>query len=326
MIEPFRQLLHRALCAAAMIAVLATTAGAQTTDAGRQPAPANSAPPLLPTINDSGVSTTDLFRQGGANQNADKQPDGRLNLTALLTNNGPQIKRGLKWRVYSTRASSSALTLQSTHDRAGPTLTLAPGTYAVNVTFGLAHLTRMIKINPADDKSERFVINAGGLKILARTDAGKFASPTMVTYDLYSDERDQHGKRKKILSRVRPGRITRLNSGIYRIVSHLGDANAVVAAEVTVEAGKLTEATVVHEAAKVTFKLVQSAGGDALADAQWIIMTQAGKIVKETAGALPSHVLAPGNYTISARWGGKLHTRTFAIKSGDNVEVEVVIR
>ena len=216
--------------------------------------------------------------------------------------------------------------LVSTHQDAQPAVKLAPGNYLINVAFGLAHLTRLITVTANQDTQEKFVINAGGLRIRARTESGNFSSPALVTYDLFSDERDQFGKRLKIMTGVRPGGITRLNSGIYRIVSRLGDANAVVASEVTVEAGKLTEAMVVHEVAKVTFKLVQNPGGDALADTQWIIMTEAGKVIKESAGALPSHVLAPGNYTISARWGGKLHTRTFAIKSGDNVEVEVVIR
>ena len=251
---------------------------------------------------------------------------GQLKLTALLTDSGPVVKKGLAWRIYRPGASGSLPTLVRTLRSASPTVNLDPGSYLINVAFGLAHITRLITVRPNDNRGENFTINAGGLRIRARTETGSFSSPALVQYDLFSDERDQFGKRKKILSNVRPGRITRLNSGIYRIVSKLGDANAVVAAEVTVEAGKLTEATVVHEAAKVTFKLVERSGGEALADAQWIIMTTAGKVIKETAGALPSHVLAPGSYTISARWRGKLHTRSFAIKSGDNVEVEVEIR
>ena len=267
---------------------------------------------------------------GQVNRQAARRPQqngkGRLKLTALLTDSGPIVRKGLAWRIYRPGASGSLPTLVRKLDGASPTIDLDAGSYLINVAFGLAHITRLITVRANDNRGENFTINAGGLRIRARTEAGSFSSPALVQYDLFSDERDQYGKRKKILSNVRPGRITRLNSGIYRIVSKLGDANAIVAAEVTVEAGKLTEATVVHEAAKVTFKLVERSGGEALAGAQWIIMTNAGKVIKETAGALPSHVLAPGSYTISARWRGKLHTRSFAINSGDNVEVEVEIR
>ena len=55
-------------------------------------------------------------------------------------------------------------------------------------------------------------------------------------------------------------------------------------------------------------------------------MTSSGKVVKETAGALPTHVLAPGDYTINASWGGRLYKRAFKVKSGENVEVEVIIQ
>ena len=282
-------------------------------------------PALLPSITVPPAPQPPPPQPPGVQPDASER-EGRVELKALLSSSGPVVKSGLVWRVYKPGPSGSPPVLVSTHHAPRPTVELAPGSYLINVAFGLAHLTRQITIAPDDTKREDFVINAGGLRIQASTERGSFSSPAVVTYDLFSDERDQFGKRQKIIGNVRPGGITRLNSGIYHIVSKLGDVNALVSAEVTVEAGKLTEATVVHEVAKVTFKLVQSPGGDALADAQWIIMTEAGKVIKETAGALPSHILAPGNYTISARWGGKLHTRTFAIKSGDNVEVEVVIQ
>ncbi len=74
----------------------------------------------------------------------------------------------------------------------------------------------------------------------------------------------------------------RLNAGAYHIVSTYGDANATVRADVTVEPGKITEATVKHAAAPVTFKLVQAAGGEALADTKWSILTTTGDVVKES--------------------------------------------
>ncbi|MGI9423714.1 MAG: hypothetical protein ACR2PA_11010 [Hyphomicrobiaceae bacterium] len=255
-----------------------------------------------------------------------KSAPQQLKLTALLTNNGPVINKGLFWRIFVPGPPNEDPKLLSERSTAQPVVKLKSGTYIVNVTFGLAHLTKTVTVSDGAPTSEKFVINAGGLKVLAQTDSGAFAPANAITYDVLSDERDQNGKRQVILQKAKPGLITRLNSGIYRIVSQLGDANATVGAEVTVEAGKLTEATVIHEAAKVTFKLVRQKGGEALADTQWTIMTQSGQIVKKTAGALPSHILAPGSYTISAKWGGSSHRRSFTVASGDNVEVEIVIR
>ena len=60
------------------------------------------------------------------------------------------------------------------------------------------------------------------------------------------------------MENAKPGLVIRLNAGAYHIVSLYGDANATVRADVTVEPGKITEATIKHTGAKTTFKLVQS--------------------------------------------------------------------
>ena len=93
----------------------------------------------------------------------------------------------------------------------------------------------------------------------------------------------------------------------------------------TVEAGKLTEVTLAHAAAKVTFKLVARPGGDAIADTQWSLATAQGEAVRESSGALPTHFLAPGGYVVSAKHAGRSYRRQFSVKTGDTAFVEVVI-
>jgi hypothetical protein len=98
-----------------------------------------------------------------------------------------------------------------------------------------------------------------------------------------------------------------------------------VKADVTVEPGKVTEATIKQTGAKTTLKLVQSLGGEALADTKWTILTSAGDVVKENAGALPTHILAPGSYAVVADHGGLSYTRKFSIETGEAKQVEVVV-
>ena len=117
----------------------------------------------------------------------------------------------------------------------------------------------------------------------------------------------------------------RLNAGIYSVVSIYGDANATARADVTVEAGKLTEVTLAHAAAKVTFKLVTRRGGDAIADTQWSLATNQGEQVRQSSGALPTHFLAPGVYVVSAKHAGRQYRRDFTVKSGDVAMIEVVM-
>jgi hypothetical protein len=249
-----------------------------------------------------------------------------VHLVARLTADGDELDQGLVWRVFGhTPENESQNTLLVTKKDASPTVKLKPGDYIVNAAFGRAHITRRISVKPggADPAVEQFVLNAGGLRLKAVV-GGADAPHNTVSYTIYSD-RDQTDTRKVVISSARPGVIVRLNAGIYHIVSTYGDCNAVVASDVTVEAGKLTEATVTHSAAKATFKLVQRAGGEALPDTQWTIQGADGDEVKESVGALPTHILAPGVYTVIAKSQGKTFQREITLANGETTQVELVM-
>jgi von Willebrand factor type A domain len=246
---------------------------------------------------------------------------------ALLTESGPQVKSGLIWRVFTPQPGpNGASKLVSTHRDAMPTAALVPGEYLVNAAFGLSNLTKKIKVESGRSLEETFVLNTGGLKLAAVLASGEALPPTSVRFDILSDEEDQFGNRHSILENAKPGLVIRLNAGAYHIVSLYGDANATVRADVTVEPGKITEATVKHAAAAVTFKLVQSPGGEALADTKWTILTPTGDVVKENTGALPTHILAAGNYAVVANHNGESYTNKFMVVSGQTKQIEVVMQ
>jgi len=252
---------------------------------------------------------------------------GQVSLVAVLTQDGQNIDQGLIWRVFRDKPGPDGkLKLLSTHREATPTLQLEAGDYIVNVAFGRANLTRRIAVSGERPAQERFVLNAGGLRLTPAVATSEPINDKAVSYDVYSDERDQYGQRTKVMSGVKPGLVIRLNAGIYNVVGTYGDANAVTRSDVTVEAGKLTEATLTHAAAKVTFKLVARAGGDAIADTQWNIANAQGEVVKESVGALPTHIFALGTYTVSARNAGEVFQRTFTLQAGESVQIEVMRR
>ena len=246
---------------------------------------------------------------------------------ALISETGPSLRSGLTWRVYASKVSTegSGFKLLSTHREATPTAALLPGEYLVNAAYGLSNLTRKIKVESGRSLEETFVLNTGGLKLAALLPSGEGLPEGAVKIDILSDEEDQFGNRNKILANAKPGVVIRLNAGAYRIESLYGDANAVVKADVTVEPGRVTEAAIKQTGSKTTFKLVQSLGGEALADTKWTILTSAGDVVKENAGALPTHILAPGSYAVVADHGGVSYTRKFSIESGETKQVEVVV-
>ena len=250
-----------------------------------------------------------------------------VRMVARLTADGEEIEEGLTWRVYGHAAGEGKTSLIATKQDARPSFKLKVGDYIVNAAFGRAHSTRRISVKPggpADGTMEEFVLNAGGLRVKALV-SGADAPHNTVSYAIYSD-RDQTDNRKLVLSAAKPNLIIRLNAGIYHIVSTYGDCNAVVRSDVTVEAGKLTEATVTHSAAKATLKLVHRAGGEALPDTQWTIQTPQGDEVKESVGALPTHILAPGNYTVIAKSQGRVFQWDIALSNGETTQVELIMK
>jgi hypothetical protein len=245
---------------------------------------------------------------------------------ALLTEAGPQLKTGLTWRVFTPQPGpSGARKLVSTHREAMPTAALPPGEYLVNAAYGLSNLTKKIKVESGRSLEETFILNTGGIKLAAVLVSGARLSQSSVRFDILSDEEDQFGNRRMVIENAKPGLVIRLNAGAYHIVSLYGDANATVRVDVTVEPGKITEATIKHAAAAITFKLVQSAGGEALADTQWSILTTTGDVVKENAGALPTHILSVGNYAVVAKHSGESYTSKFDVVAGKPKQIEVVM-
>lgn len=260
--------------------------------------------------------------QAGAQQS--NQQTGQVSLVAMLTEDGQRADKGVTWRIFGARGPDGQPRVTATHKEASPVLQLIAGEYLVNAAFGRANVTRRITVMPGAQTLEAFMLNVGVLRVNVVLGNNQPAPASAIAFDILSDERDRFGQRMKVITGGKPGRIVRLNSGLYQIVSQYGDANASVQADFTVEPGKLTEATLIHHAARVTLKLVRSAGGEAIADTQWSIINRQGDIVKETAGALPTHLLLPGTYTVSARSQGQVYRRTFAVKSGEATQVEVL--
>ncbi len=325
-----RRTIHGALAAAPLILLAMATPGRAQTPPDWDMGVTTAAPPApkpdeaAPAPSDG--NTTVIPRSTG-DKDAQGSETAQVHLVALLTADGQRIDQGLVWRVFREKADADGKTkLVNTYRDASPVVKLRPGDYVINAAFGRAHLTRKVTVQPggAEPAVEQFVLNAGGLRVTALI-GGKPAQAGSVSYSIYSD-RDQSDSRKLVMSGAKPALVMRLNAGIYHVVSTYGDANATVSSDVTVEAGKLTEATIAHAAAKATFKLVARAGGEALPDTQWSIQTPQGEPVKESIGALPSHILAPGTYTVVAKWQGKAFRREFTLTDGEMTQVEVVIQ
>jgi hypothetical protein len=250
----------------------------------------------------------------------------RYMLEARLQDEGDSLPSGVTWRVFATTPGPDGKLPLIGEARGGAIeVSLQPGEYYVHAAYGRAGATKKITVSPTGGR-DAVIINAGGLKLTAMVDKDERLAANHISFDVYAPDDDGSDERILLVPDAPPDQVIGLNAGVYHIICRYGDANAVVRAEIRVEPGKLTEATVYQKAARLTLKLVTSHGGEALANTKWSILTPQGDSVVESVGAFPSVVLASGDYTAVASHEGNTYERNFTVEAGLDRDVEVLAK
>jgi hypothetical protein len=260
-------------------------------------------------------------------EDVDPEAPVPIKLTAYLSGSEERITRGVVWRMFTGRAGDDGRykMLHELRD-AQPTLELEPGSYFVNVSWGLAHATKRLQVMPGQPAHEQLILKAGAIRLNARQASGAPIEMDDARFDIYSDRTDQFGNRERLIANAEAGPAIRLNSGTYYVVSHYGDSNAIVESQIEVKPGQVSEVILIHDASKVTFRLAERRGGEAIADTRWTIKTPDGQVVERSAGAFPTHILTSGKYRVEAQHNGRLFTREFELAGGGAQQIEVLMR
>lgn len=250
-----------------------------------------------------------------------------IHLEARLAEGGAPMKYGLSWRIFSPiPGPDGKLPMLASSEGGSTSFDLEPGDYFVHVAFGRAGATKKVKISATENPAtETLVLDAGGMVLNAVSGSDVRIPPDELSFAIYASEVREDGDRGLIMDDVKPNEIVRLNAGTYHVVSDYGKVNATIRADIRIEAGRLTQAVIQHRAAQITLKLVSQAGGEAIADTAWSILTAAGDSVAESVGAFPEVVLAEGKYTAVARHKNNIYQRDFTVSSGRNQDVEVLL-
>ena len=249
--------------------------------------------------------------------------ESELTLEAHLAQDNPPLTSGVTWRVFASRPDiDGTLPLVATSMGGTTSFRLPSGTYFVHAAYGRAGAVKRIDMR-GKPRVEPLNLDAGGLRLTAVIGEDTPANPKDVTFEIYKDVED--GERIRLVDDANEDPVLRLNAGTYHVVSRYGTVNAIVRADIQVNPGKLTEATISHKGAKITLKLVEDAGGEAQANTQWTVLTPAGDILHSSVGAFPSIILAEGTYTALARHDDQNYSRDFEVNAGIDRDVEVRI-
>lgn len=258
-----------------------------------------------------------------------------LALAARYAEDGPFIQRSMHWRVFVAKPDPTApLTLAAESSDSFPVFALLPGEYVVHAAYGLASSTQRVKLFDGP-RREILVVPGGGLRLQGRV-GETMIPPQRLRFEIYEGSFLQRAgaasptggraERPPVVRHANAGDLVLLPAGVYYVQSTYGEGNAVIQADVRIEPGRLTDATVHHRAAQITLKLVNAPGGEAIANTQWSVLTPGGDSIKESIGAFPSVVLAEGDYLAVARHDGRTYQQTFHVQSGRDREIEVLAR
>jgi hypothetical protein len=247
----------------------------------------------------------------------------QVTMAAQLTGEAVDISRGLVWRVFRPEPGPDGkLPLMASAQGGTAVFELAPGSYLVHASFGRAGATKRITVG-REAKRESLVLDAGGLKLDAILTNGRRIPAAKLRFSIFEASGEDDGG-AEIARDVKPNTVIRLNAGTYHVVSNYGNVNAVIRSNITVEAGKLIEATVEHQAAEITVKLVRETGGEAIADTSWSIVSASGEPIRDSVGAYASLVLTEGEYVIIAKNRDRIYQRTYTVEAGVDQEVELI--
>jgi hypothetical protein len=244
-----------------------------------------------------------------------------LSANAAFAENNQPIRSGLIWRVYEDRGDTVSPTIVTRSTSPTPNFTLAPGNYIIHVAYGFAGASKRISVQ-SGNLSERLTISAGALRLKGAVGDSPIPNQRL-SFAVYVPIA-QNSEGRLVLANGKANDLIRLPEGTYHVVSTYGDANAIMRADLKVESGKVTEATLNHRAATVTLKLVGAAGGEAFAGTAFSVLTPGGDVIREAIGAFPSVTLAEGDYVLIARHEGKVRTREFKVESGLDRDIEII--
>ena len=257
-----------------------------------------------------------------------------LALAARFVPDGPYVPRSLHWRVFVAKPDATGpLVLAGEATDPYPVFSLAPGDYVVHVAYGLASATQRVSLRDGSRK-ETVIVPGGGLRLEARVGETAIAAHR-VKFEIYEGSflqradagaSGRRSDRPPLVRSANSGDLVLLPAGIYYVKSIYGEGNAVIQADVRIEPGRLTDATVYHRAAQITLKLVNTSGGEAIANTAWSVLTPGGDSIKDSIGAFPNVVLAEGEYIALARHDGKIFQANFKVQSGRDREIEVLAR
>ena len=236
---------------------------------------------------------------------------GQLSVNARIIKGSAPMEAGILWNVFENKGGRPGQKVAASR-KGQPVFKLPDGNYIVQAMLGYSKASATVTVKGGQLTSRDLVFNAGGIKLTSIISGQIKLDGLKPVYTI------KNSKGQVIAKNLSSNRIIHLNAGTYVVYSRIGRANSVVTAKISVQPGKLTEATLNHSAGRITFELTKERGGEPFSEVAWKFRRSDGEVVATSNKAVPRFILASGTYKAIAKARGKVYRSSFIVRPGDD--------
>jgi len=193
---------------------------------------------------------------------------------------------------------------------------LPAGTYYVSARSGDAEVRQRIAVGIGEAIKHKLTLELAILKLSASVAGAPATAAQGIVYRI--DKAD--GDKARVTRGVGPEAAFTLPPGRYTVSASLAAYPLSASQQITLEAGKATEATLKIEGGMVSFKPPGEVAGS---DVYWEVVDQNGAAVWRKTGRDAKTLLAPGHYKVRFEAQSVRREADFEVRAGEAKDIEI---
>jgi Ca-activated chloride channel family protein len=246
-----------------------------------------------------------------------------LRLSAALAGVGPTLTVPVTWRVTKAEAPNDLVAKRESPEL---NLNVAPGSYVVEASLGLAKARQVVEVGSKGRTSAQLGLAAGILKINghADKDGDALAEPIVTVSAIADGGGTTRAPETPVWITREPSTELVLPAGTYKVRIEDGLANKEM--QVAVTPGNAVEAQMVLGTGRLELSAAANGGAEAMTDVVYTLeeddpdAPQGRREVARSAEPAPVFILPAGTYYLSARSGAAEVRDRIAVGSGATVK------
>jgi len=256
---------------------------------------------------------------------------GYLKVNAIPTNGGAVLNDNMFYWVYEDKKDLEGNRKEVTRSGAASQLFKLPaGKYHIVAQHGKAYTSASVEVSANSLSEYTFDMNVGYFRVNAIMAEGMPAIEDNMFYWVYHAKKDLEGNRKEVARSGAASQLFRLTAGKYYVVAQHG--KALSEKEITIEAGALSEETLVENSTIIRVTPTVANGGVLANDVFWWVYDAKKDLegnhreIARSGAVEQTFILPAGDYIFAVRNAGQIHNTDVTLIPGEQKKMTVEIQ